>query len=322
MPLKEIATDGIGVATISLVCLLSVLGVFCIYRSVCFHFWILHRRRRDGFLHLYTYFTGPSLSRLTLLLLSIYWGLGEILRLSFLNKPEYGLFSDKSWRSKICKFYVISNLGFAEPGMFLMLAFLLHAALQRSESGSLSPRWNRNTISCVILCCLPAFVWDVAVVFIAPRNGTLAQKKFFIESSFGGNSTGTMVDVDVTCTYPLLSTIFLAAFYVILMIYVVYLGTRVLILVINKVLRRRIYILVFSIVILLPLRVTLLGILVLLKPVVLAYEAVVFLSFVLVLCCIGIGIIILVYFPVADMLALRDPEHIELMRMQSDDSTL
>jgi hypothetical protein len=294
------------------------------YRSVCFHFWIRRRRRhrRDGFLHLYTYFTGPSLSRLTLLLLSIYWGLGEILRLSFLNKPQYGLFSDESWRSKICKFYVISNLGFAEPGMFLMLAFLLHAALQRSESGSLSPQWNRNTISCVILCCLPAFVWDVAVVFIAPQNSTLAQKKYFIASSFGGNNTGTMIGLDVTCTYPLLSTIFLAAFYVILMIYVVYLGTSVLILVINKGLRRRIYILVFSIVILLPLRVTLLGILVLLKPVILAYEAVVFLSFVLVLCSIGIGIVILVYFPVADMLALRDPEHIELMRMQSDENNL
>lgn len=203
--------------------------------------------------------------------------------------------------------------------MFLMLAFLLHAALQRSESGSLSPRWNRNTIGCVILCCLPAIAWDVAVVFIAPKNVTLAQKKYFIESSSGGNSTGMVVDVGVTCTYPLLSTIFLAAFYVILMIYVIYLGTQVLVLVINKGLRRRIYILVFSIVTLLPLRVTLLGILVLLKPGLLAYEAVVFLSFVLVLCCIGIGIVILVYFPVADMLALRDPEHIELMRMQSDD---
>ncbi|KAJ3696766.1 hypothetical protein LUZ61_000471 [Rhynchospora tenuis] len=320
MPLKELATDGIGVATISLVCLLSLLCLFCIYRSICFHFWIHRRRRRDGFLHLYSYFTGPSICRLVLLLLSIYWGLGEILRLSFLGNPKYGILSDDSWRGKICKFYVISNLGFAEPGMFLMLGFLLHAALQRSEFGSLSPRWNRNTIGCVVLCCLPAVVWDVAVLFIAPQNGTLAQNKFFIESSSRGNSTGTMVDADVTCTYPLLSTIFLAAFYVILMIYVTYLGTRVLVLVINKGLRRRIYILVFSVVIFLPLRVTLLGLLVLLKPELLAYEVVVFVSFVLVLCCSGVGIVILVYFPVADMLVLRDPEHLELMRTQSDDS--
>lgn len=206
--------------------------------------------------------------------------------------------------------------------MFLMLAFLLHAALQRSEVGSLSPRWNRNTIGCVILCCLPAVVWDVAVVFIAPQNDLLAQKKYFIESSYGGNITGTIADSGVTCTYPLLSTIFLAAFYLILMIYMTYLATRVLVLVINKGLRRRIFILVFSVVTLLPVRVTLLGTLVLLKPELLAYEVVVFLSFFLVLCCIGVGIVILVYFPVADMLALRDPEHIELMRTQSDDINL
>ncbi|CAL9129061.1 unnamed protein product [Musa acuminata var. zebrina] len=51
-----------------------------------------------------------------------------------------------TWQRNMCKLYIIFNLGFSEPTVFLTLVFLLRASLQRRESGTLSQGWNKKTI--------------------------------------------------------------------------------------------------------------------------------------------------------------------------------
>lgn len=312
MHLISLATDTFGVITISLVSLLSLLGLLCIYRSLYFQLRIQRRR----FLHL-SYFNGPWVTRITLILISIWWGFGEIIRLSFLHGAGK-LFSSQTCQKNVCKFYVLSNLGFAEPSVFLMLAFLLHAALQEREF-TLSQRWNRKTIGCVVLLCFPAILWQLALVFIGPKfaNREKSDKRVDMMRLF--TSTSSLSDGTVTCTYPLLSTAFLGAFYIILITYVTYIGSRMLSLVINKGLRRRIYVLVFSVILFLPMRALLLGFSVLPRPGGLAYEAIAFLAFVMMLFCTMVGIVMLVYFPIADTLALGEPEHVEMEGVPFDD---
>ncbi|XP_072970833.1 uncharacterized protein [Typha angustifolia] len=312
MHLTNIITDVIGVITISLATINALLGLICIYRILYFQLWI----RRRGFLQL-TYFNGPWVTRVILILVSIWCGFGEIIRLSYLN-GRGRIFSSLQWQKNVCKFYILSNLGFAEPSMFLMLAFLLHAALQKRESDTLSRRWNRRTIFHIILFCLPVFVCQFATVFIGPKiNSDGKNENTKIAEFF--TRTSSLADGIVTCVYPLLSTIFLGAFYVILISYVAYVGTRMLSLVINKGLRRRIYVLLFSLFLFPPWRALLLGFSVLPTPGGLAYEAIVFLAFLVLLFCTTVGIFLLVYFPVADTLALGDPENSEMEAMPYDE---
>ena len=82
-------------------------------------------------------------------------------------------------------------------------------------------------------------------------------------------------------------------------------------LVINKGLRRRIYMLIIAIVLLFP-RATLLGFSVLPWPGEVVHESLVFISFLVLMLAGMVGIVILVYFPVADTFAIGDQEHIEL----------
>ncbi|WOL14287.1 hypothetical protein Cni_G23067 [Canna indica] len=310
MPLTRIATDAFGVSTISLVFLTVVLGLLCIFRSLYFQFCI--RRRHYPQL---SYFNGPWISRIILILVSIWWGFGEIVRLSYLKSR---IFSDKSWQKNVCKFYILSNLGFAEPSMFLMLSFLLHAALQKRESSTLSPRWNRKTIGYVLLFCLPILLMQTVLVIFGHRfsNEVNSDKRRKVKKFFACVSSST--DGDSVCMYPLLSTIILGGFYALLICYITYVGIRILSLVINKGLRRRIYVLMAS-VLFLPLRAVLLGFSVLPQPGNLLYEGIVFLAFFLLLCCAMVGIFMLVYFPVADSLALRDISHVEIEGIPYDD---
>jgi len=99
------------------------------------------------------------------------------------------------------------------------------------------------------------------------------------------------------------------------MSYVSYVGTRVLSLVINKALRRRVSLLMLSVLCFLPIRVLLLGFSVLPKPGDVAFEGIIFLSFLMMLSCTTVGILLLVYYPVADSLALRDIGHREIAEM-------
>ncbi|KAJ6793056.1 Uncharacterized protein M6B38_112555 [Iris pallida] len=303
MHLTRLATDIFGGVTIALVLLIAIVGLLCIYRSVYFQLHI----RRQGSPHL-SYFNGPWIIRITLILVSIWWGFGEIARLTFLNNGRSN-FIHSRWQMDVCKFYILSNLGFAEPTVFLMLAFLLHAALLSREAGTLSQRWNRKTFGYTFLCCLPIFVLQLCVILIGHK---INFEKFFTRtsSSIRGNRV---------CTYPLLSTISLFAFDSLLISYVSYIGIRLLSLVINKGLRRRVYSLIFSVIFLLPLRILLLGFSVLPNPGDLLYEAVVFMAFLMLVLSSMVGIFMLVYFPVADSLALGDLGRIELEEVPYDD---
>lgn len=306
MLLITLFTNIIGVVTIALVSIVSILGIICLSRSVHFQLWI----KRRGYQRL-SYFNGPWLTRITLIVVAFWWGIGEVLRLTFVN-GEGRFTSDRTWQANVCKFYIISNLGFAEPGLFLLLAFLLSAALQKQELGTLNHKWNRKTIRAMLIICFPSLLWEACVVFIGPRvasddgqTSNLAKYWYSASSDHQGN---------VACTYPLLSSIFLGAFYIILIIYVMFVGGQMLSLVINKGLRRRIYMLIFATAILLP-RAALLGLSIVPWPGEIAHESLVFVSFLVLMLAAMVGIVILVYFPVADTLGAQ--EHVEMQARQA-----
>ncbi|KAJ6821187.1 uncharacterized protein M6B38_393215 [Iris pallida] len=303
MHLTRLATDVFGWVTISLVSLIAVVGLLCIYLSVYFQI----RIQRRGSLQL-GFFNGPWIIRIALILVSVWWGFGEIARLTFINDKRR-LFTNSRWQMDICKFYILSNLGFTEPIMFLILAFLLQAALQRKDAGTLSQRWNKKTFGYTILCCLPIFILQVCLIFFGHE---IKMAKIFTRtsSSIKGNKI---------CTYPLLSTASLFAFDAFLITYVSCIGSRMLSLVINKGLRRRVYALIFSVIFFLPLRALLLALSALPEPGNLLYEATVFLAFLMLLFSSMVGICMLVYYPVADSLALRDLGRIELEGVPYDD---
>lgn len=311
MPLKILAADAFGVVTICLVALLILVGLLCIIYS----FYFRSRIRRQGFIQL-SYFSGPWIIRITFILFAIWWGLGEIIRLSLLRR---GL--DSKWQETVCKCYIVSNLGFAEPCLFLTLVFLLRAPLQKMESGILSHKWNGKTAGYVLLYCLPVFVLQLFVI-IGPhlnkdKSYLLNLPHYF--TSAAGSSKSMKGNEIAPCTYPLLSTIFLGLFAMILTAYLFWLGSRILKLVINKGLQKRVYTLIFSVSSFLPLRVVLLGLSVLPKPEAFLFEALAFSAFLVLLCCAGVCICMLVYRPVADSLALGNLQDLEARRRINDD---
>lgn len=310
MPLTRVAADAFGVLTIALFALFAALGLFCIFQSVYFRCRI---RRGSSFLPL-GYFNGPWVTRIALILITIWWGVGELVRLSFLKKK---LFSSLVWQRNICDVYILSNLGFAEPGILFAFALLLHGSLQKRELGTLNQRWNWKTMAYILVFCVPVFFVQALLVFLGPKfvrdennheHGRRKIAKYFIRTSMEVGDTSV-------CTYPLFGTIFLGLVDAILMSYVSYVGSRVLSLVINKALRRRVSLLMLSVLCFLPIRVLLLGFSVLPKPGDVAFEGIIFLSFLMMLSCTTVGILLLVYYPVADSLALRDIGHREIAEM-------
>lgn len=308
MPLTREAADAFGVATITLFAIFAVLGLFCIFQSIYFRF----RIRRGAFIPL-GYFNGPWVTRIVLILITIWWGVGEIVRLSFLKRK---LFSSILLQKGVCDAYILSNLGFAEPSIFFAFAFLLHGSLQKRELGTLNQRWNWKTIGYMLVFCVPVFFVQALLVFVGPtfvkdENNTHGRKKiakYFIRTSMPVGDTNI-------CTYPLFGTIFLGLIDAILMSYVSYVGSRVLSLVINKALRRRVSLLMLSVLFFLPIRVLLLGFSVLPQPGDVAFEVIIFLSFLMMISCTTVGVLLLVYYPVADSLALREIGQREITEM-------
>lgn len=312
MPLTRVVADAFGVLTICLVALLVILGLLCIGYS----FYFRSRIRSQGFFQL-RYFSGPWIIRITFILFAIWWGLGEIFRLSLLRREGRVLNSlNLKWQETVCKCYIISNLGFAEPCLFLTIMFLLRAPLQRMESGILSRQWNGKTVGFILLYCFPVFVLQLFVILVGPW---LSKNKSLHKMPHYFTSTMRKADDIALCTYPLLSTILLGIFATILTAYLFYLGRRILKLVINKGLQKRVYTLIFSVSSFLPLRVLLLGLSVLSKPEHFQFEALSFSAFLALLCCAGVCICMLVYFPVADSLALGNLHDLEARRRISDD---
>ncbi|KAK4776807.1 hypothetical protein SAY86_005495 [Trapa natans] len=310
MPLTGIATDAIGVVTICLVALQILHGLLCIIYS----FYFRARIRHQGYIQL-KYFNGPWIIRILFILFAIWWGLGEITRLNFLRGDgrAYGSLSLR-WQEIVCKGYIISNLGFAEPCMFLTVVFLLHAPLENMEAGILSRRWNWKTLGYIMLCCIPMFVLQLILTLVEPLldryRGAGKLPHYF--TTVAWRSDGMAL-----CTYPLLNTILLGLFDLILTAYLFWLGRHILRLVLNKVLRRRVTALIFSASGLLAVRVIFLGLSVLSKPRHLLFETLVFLAFLTVLSCAGLCICVLVYFPVADSLAVGNLYNLEPQRRAS-----
>ncbi|XP_022858319.1 uncharacterized protein LOC111379209 [Olea europaea var. sylvestris] len=311
MPLSRFLADALGVVTICLVVVLVLLGIFCIVYSFYFH----DRIHGQGLVRL-NYFSGPWIIRITFIFFAVWWGFGEIIRLNLLRGEGRVLNSLNLKRQKtVCKCYVVSNLGFAEPCLILILIFLLRATLQKS--GTLSRRWNAKTAAYVLLYCLPIFVLQVIVILI----GTWHNKESFVHrlppyftkaSAFSKTKDNDNVAL---CTYPLLSTVVLGLFATLLTTYLFWLGRQILHLVINKGLQKRVYTLIFSISGFFPLRVLLLGLSVLSEPDKLLFDAISFLAFLSFLCCAVVAICMLVYLPIADSLVLRSLQRdIEAMR--------
>ncbi|KAK8563205.1 hypothetical protein V6N13_018261 [Hibiscus sabdariffa] len=308
MPLKRYSAEAFGVLTICLVALLVLLGFVCIA-------YLLHLRSRvlrQGFIQL-SYFNGPWIIRISFILFTIWWGFGEIIRLNFLRRQGRVLNAvNLKWQENICKCYIVSNLGFAEPCMFLTLVFLLRAPLQNIDTGILSRKWNWKTAGYVILYCLPVFVLQLILILILPELRKKRELSPYFTRAFVPlmQNSGDIV----LCTYPLLNTILLGLFASILTAYLFWLGGQILKLVVNKGLRKRVYILIFSVLSLLQLRVVLLGLSVLSKPEQFLFEALAFSAFLVQLCCAGVCICILVCYPVKDCLALGNLQDLEARR--------
>lgn len=307
MPLTRIAADTLGVLTVCLVALLILLGSLCII----YLFYFRSRIRNQSFVQL-SYFSGPWIIRVTFVLFAIWWGIGEIVRLSLLRREGRFLNTlNLKWQETVCKCYIVSNLGFAEPCLFLTLVFLLRAPLHTMESGILSRQWNGKTAGYILFYCLPILLLQLVVIVVGPKLHNIKLPLYF-------TSTMNKTDQIVFCTYPLLSTILLGIFAIILTAYVFWLGRQILKLVINKGLQKRVYTLIFSVSSFLPLRVTLLGFSVLSKPEHFQFEALAFLAFLALLCCAGVCICTLVYCPVADSLALGSLQDLEGRRRPDD----
>lgn len=306
MPLTKLVADALGVVTISLVALLGLFGLLCILYSFYFRSHI----RGQGYNRL-GYFSGPWVIRVIFILFSIWWGFGEILRLEFLRQDGRVLRTlNSKWQDIVCKCYIMSNLGFAEPCLFLTLVFLLRASLQKTESGPLSQNWNLKTTIYVLLCCFPMFALQLIVVLVGPHYKTDMHihtdkwRKFFKITTHRQNEVSR-------CYYPLMSTIFLGVFATMLTLYLFLLGRRILSLVISKGLQKRVLILIISVSGFFLLRVLLLGLSNLSHPGETVFEVLAFLAFLSLLCCSGLGVCMLVYFPIADSLALKTLQDLE-----------
>ncbi|KAF7802407.1 Uncharacterized conserved protein UCP031277 [Senna tora] len=306
MPLTRFAADAIGVVTICLVAILVILGVLCIVYT----FYFRTRIRHQGFVQL-DYFCGPWIIRITFILFAIWWGFGEILRLSLISRAFH-----IKWQQTVCKCQIVSNLGFAEPCLFLTIVFLLRAPLQKVETGIMSQKWNVKTAGRILLYCFPVFVLQLFVILIGPQldknKGSGKKLPHYFTSAAATTTTGEN-EVSI-CTYPLLSTIVLGLFAIILTFYLFWLGRQILKLVINKGLQKRVYTLIFSVSGFLPLRVLFLGLSVLYRPEQFMFVAFTFLAFLALVCCVGVCICVLVYQPVADSLALGNLQDLEARR--------
>lgn len=316
MPQTSFAAEAFGVVTICLVAILILLGLMCI----AFSFYFRSRIHNQGFVQL-NYFSGPWIIRITFILFAIWWGLGEIVRLTLLRRALH-----LKWKETVCKCYIVSNMGFAEPCLFLTLVFLLRAPLQRLETGIMSRKWNVRTSGYILLYCLPMFLLQFFVILVGPQlnknKGSGRKLPHYFTSTAGASSMAGGDDDIALCTYPLLSTIILGLFAIILTSYLFWLGSRILKLVINKGLQKRVYTLLFSVLCFLPLRVLFLGLSVLSGPEHFMFEAVVFLAFLALVCCSGLCMCTLVYRPVADSLALGNLQDLEARRLKDRKSVV
>lgn len=255
--------------------------------------------------------------RIILIVLAVLWSLVELLRLPLLRQPNW-VFHSWSFRSQanVCRFYILSSLGFLEPCFFLTALFLVHGSLRRAP---FTPRkaWNGKVVALILICCLPVFLFQLFFVLISPNiefkassggvynlenEGYGGKVPYYFTQAFQNVTIGAK-EIAV-CSYPLLSTLVLATFGVLYSAYFLILGWRVVGVVINRCLQRRLYGLLGALLLLLPLHVMFLGLSVLSEPTHLPFELMSFFGFIMVLLCTTVGEGILVIRPIADALAV------------------
>ncbi|KAF9603543.1 hypothetical protein IFM89_037024 [Coptis chinensis] len=314
MPLTRLIADAFGVVTICLVSLSVLIGLLCILYIVYFRY----RIRSQGYSQL-GYFNKPWIIRITFILFTVWWGFGEIVRLSLLRHESRVIHAfDRKWQEAVCKYYIISNLGFTEPCLLLTILFLLRASLKRREFGASCQKWNGKTVCYILLYCLPMFVLQLTVVLTGARFNSGKNNSWKLRHYFTSTAAASQTDSSIAlCTYPLMSTILLGLYATLLTGYLCWLGKRMLSSVINKKLQRRVLFLI-SVSILFPVRVILLGLSVLSRPEHVTFEVLVFLAFLALLGCAGLCIYMLVYCPVADSLALKGLRDLETGRRPLD----
>uniref|UniRef100_A0A7I4BXD2 Uncharacterized protein n=1 Tax=Physcomitrium patens TaxID=3218 RepID=A0A7I4BXD2_PHYPA len=253
--------------------------------------------------------------RIILIALAILWSLVELLRLPLLRRPNW-LFHSLSfrWQANLCRFHILSSLGFLEPCFFLTALFLVHGSLRKAP---FTPRksWNGKVVALILMCCLPVFLFQLFFVVISPRIEFKEGTGYILENEgYGGKvpyyftQAFEKVIMDAKevamCRYPLWSTLVLAGFGILYSAYFLLLGWRMVGVVINRYLQRRLYGLLGALLLLLPLHVMFLGLSVLSKPTHLPFELLSFFGFIMVLLCSTIGEGILVIRPIADALAV------------------
>ncbi|CAA7396533.1 unnamed protein product [Spirodela intermedia] len=302
MPLtrSRLTADALGTVSAALSCLFIITALLCVAHSVYFRRCIIRKQR---VLPQLAYFNGPWATRIALILIAIWWAAWEIARLSLL-RGRGRILADPAWQKGFCKYYVLSNMGFAEPALFLILALLLRASLL-NEPGALGRRWNSRTLFWALLICLPLFILHLGILMSSSSSHGVDQLPAYFWSTAYPDLTDERREGVYFCTYPLLSTALVGLYEVILVVYVSYRGVLLVSAVVNIGLKRRVGVLLFSVVACLPLRVALLGISVLLAPGSPGFDGLVFSAFLTLLWCAAVAVWVLVYRPVADSMGLR-----------------
>ncbi|KAG0585404.1 hypothetical protein M758_2G008500 [Ceratodon purpureus] len=314
MPLTSSASDVLGVATLVLVLLLVCAGLGCIAYVLYFRARIQQER-----LPALQDFNALWIVRIIFTVLGVLWSLVQLLRLPLLRQPNW-IFHSWSFGSQanVCRFYILSSLGFLEPCFFLTALFLVHGSLRKAP---FTPRkaWNGKVVALILICCLPVFLFQLFFVVISPNiefkrssggvynlenEGYGGKVPYYFTQVFQNVTIGDTKEIAVCC-YPLLSTLVLATFGVLYSAYFLILGWRVVGVVINRCLQRRLYGLLGALLLLLPLHVMFLGLSVLSQPAELPFELMSFFGFIIVLLCTTVGEGILVIRPIADAMAVR-----------------
>ncbi|XP_078441294.1 plasminogen activator inhibitor [Wolffia australiana] len=317
MPQTGPAAEAFGAVTIALVSPFVVLAALCIFYTAHFRRQI----QKQTLLQL-GYFNGPWATRIAFSSVAIWWSIWEIIRLSLLRISGSPLSESPPWQKHTCKFYIVSNVGFAEPAMLFIMIFLLRASLQRKELGALSRHWNGKTISWAILLSVPVFILQLGIVFLGPSvlnrdNHVRVKLAAYFWSSW--SSTDAVGNGGGACTYPLFSTALLGFLDLGLLIYASCAGAKILSLAVNRRLRRRIGVFIVLVDVLLVLRIVFLSLSVLPAPGGAAFEALVFLAFLAQLVCMAAAVSVLVFYPVSDSLAIREAVGFDLEEVPFDD---
>ncbi|EFJ37463.1 hypothetical protein SELMODRAFT_403815 [Selaginella moellendorffii] len=336
MPLSS--EEALQIVTLVLLVCLSGLGVACIAYVFSFRRKIIHGR---GFnvRHLRE-FNSPWLLRVLLSSLGALWLLLELLRLPILRNRGWAFHGlDFQEQANVCRSYVLLTLGFAEPGFFLAALFLIRQSLRSDPFSFMGRRrWRHRSVVFIALLALPAVLVQLFLVFIVPaieyssfpsfaeqdegfrgaipKSFTMAfvnETRTRTTSSSGGDGGGSTTTITTTrfvaaCRVPLLSTVATSIFSVCYVAYFLFLGWKMVLLVINRRLQIRVYGLLTVVMVLVPLHVLLLG----LSSSALAehrsgkHEVVAFLRFLVTACCVSVGEWMLVVRPIKDAIGVLE----------------